>query len=82
MNKMEEMIRRAHKMKDFMDKFEAVSQVQDANFGQIWWDQLPEVPSEDVYEGYAALRRNLETTKLEPKESFSTFISKWRAEVA
>ena len=27
-------------------------------------------------------RRDLETTKKEPKESFSTFITKWRAKVA
>ena len=27
-------------------------------------------------------RRDLETTKQEPKESFSTFITKWRAKVA
>ena len=109
------------------------TQVQDANLRKIWWDQLPKVPSEDVYEGYAALRhdrgstcsmfqntltgaalrwflnlddararswediyqefhkhykynrevditrRDLETTKQELKESFSTFITKWRA---
>ena len=27
-------------------------------------------------------RRDLETTKQEPKESFSTFITKWRAKAA
>ena len=28
------------------------------------------------------MRRDLETTKQEPKESFSTFITKWRSKVA
>ena len=28
------------------------------------------------------MRRDLETTKQEPKESFSAFITKWRSKVA
>ena len=65
MNKMEEMIRRARKMEDLMD-YDSLSlfpnmrlpPVQDANLGQVWQDRLPEIPSEVVFEGYAAPRCN------------------------
>ena len=144
MNKMEEMIRRAHKMEELMDynslslfpnarlppkfkmptldKFDGIScpkshpkmymrvmqplgateevlaqMFQNTLTGAIlkWFlnlDDARAISWEDIYWEFHKqykynmevniTRRDLETTKQEPKESFSTFITKWRAKAA